>query len=393
MVKAKLCPVLIFNFLLLSFCLSQNLYSAEDPQVTNVVDNNNIIITEFMPNPEGENEWVEVFNNSELTLNLVGWHIGDNTTSLKDINITIDPNSYGVVDLKTNRFLNNDDGDSVRLVDSNGDEIYSLKYENSEKGLSIALVNGNWIFSNPTKGEKNFVEEVIEEEQKEEEEKESYPDNILITEFFACPNSGDSEWIELYNENDFKASLVGWKVDDVDGGSSPKIFSADIDKKSYYKVEYSGLNNSGDEVRLLNPDGDVVDNATYGGCLKGFSHALSKGIWSLTLSTTPGEENIIALPQEEEEKDDSLDKETDKKIEDQSPPESFEEVGEVLGISSFKIERALPQKFGFLKEVRDQKLSYGNYKGVVLEKEAKKVPLTTVGGFATFFIALTLLFI
>lgn len=92
---------------------------------------------------------------------------------------------------------------------------------------------------------------------------------VLINEFVAAPSSGP-EWIELYNTTGNDLDISGHYIDDVGGGGgSPRVIPAStiITAGGYYVLETSGLlNNSGDEVRFLDPaQTTVLDSTTYGG--------------------------------------------------------------------------------------------------------------------------------
>ena len=79
-------------------------------------------------------------------------------------------------------------------------------------------------------------------------------DNVYISEVMVYPESGQSEWIELYNGNDFSVSLNNWYIDDIEnGGSTPKQFSQQIIAKGYAVITFSSslFNNDQDNVRLL----------------------------------------------------------------------------------------------------------------------------------------------
>jgi hypothetical protein len=87
--------------------------------------------------------------------------------------------------------------------------------------------------------------------------------------------SSSDEWIELYNPSSQDISLNGWRLYDTDG--SPDItLSGTIDAGGYYLLErddedttdvtadqiYSGtLSNSGEVLRLYDPNGNIVDTA------------------------------------------------------------------------------------------------------------------------------------
>jgi hypothetical protein len=80
------------------------------------------------------------------------------------------------------------------------------------------------------------------------------------------PPTGEQEWVEIYNDNDFPASLNNWFIDDLEnGGSSPKIFSLMIYAKSYGVLDLTSsmFNNDGDSVRLLDFNKDSKDDFEY----------------------------------------------------------------------------------------------------------------------------------
>jgi len=93
----------------------------------------------------------------------------------------------------------------------------------------------------------------------------SYSD-IYISEFLPYPENSD-EWVELYNDNDFEVILNGWYIDDIENdGSSPKQISGTVSSKSYkqfFLLSNAYLNNSGDDVRLLNGSQDERDATSF----------------------------------------------------------------------------------------------------------------------------------
>jgi hypothetical protein len=82
----------------------------------------------------------------------------------------------------------------------------------------------------------------------------------------AYPESGGTEWVELYNDNHFPVTLTNWYIDDGENtGSTPKLFSMNILAKSYssFDLATSMFNNDGDEVRLLDPTKQLKDSFEY----------------------------------------------------------------------------------------------------------------------------------
>lgn len=99
-------------------------------------------------------------------------------------------------------------------------------------------------------------------------------DNIYISEIMPYPDTGQNEWVELYNANNETAHLEQWFIDDQeDGGSYPKQFSIVIAPNTYVTIELKSslFNNQGDIVRLLDSDKLQKDSVEYGKTEKGES--------------------------------------------------------------------------------------------------------------------------
>ena len=104
------------------------------------------IINEFMADPlEDEPEWVEVYNRSEETINLAGWKVGDATSLTPPLNtyrldpgsfVLITPDSSALIDrfgasiniIQTPLPALNNNGDQIRLINSNGTTVDSFRY-------------------------------------------------------------------------------------------------------------------------------------------------------------------------------------------------------------------------------------------------------------------------
>jgi len=111
------------------------------------------------------------------------------------------------------------------------------------------------------------------------------------------------EFIELYNHGPGEVYLRGWWLDDAaEGGSSPgDLPGVTIPEHGYaaFFRSFTGvaLNDGGDSVRLLAPDGRLIDqvsylsvrayNLSYGRLPDGSGH-MAYGLWP-----TPGEANLL----------------------------------------------------------------------------------------------------
>jgi hypothetical protein len=119
-----------------------------------------------------------------------------------------------------------------------------------------------------------------------------------LNEFLANPKTlYDDEWIELYNSGSASADLAGWKLDDGEGGGSPHTLSAGsiVAPGGYLVVDLSTalLNNDGDILRLIRPDGVAVDSTSFTGSAPDASRSRSSdGAWYDGGEPTPGEPNL-----------------------------------------------------------------------------------------------------
>ena len=126
------------------------------------------------------------------------------------------------------------------------------------------------------------------------------PQRIFINEYMPAPPSGQKEYIELYNANDVSADVSGWQLDDVEGGSRPYTLPAGslIPARGLLLVRRNfGLNNSGDAVRLLAPDGSLRDSHIYDHARKGGAWSRmgdGASIWTEKYPPSPGQPNVAA---------------------------------------------------------------------------------------------------
>lgn len=131
----------------------------------------------------------------------------------------------------------------------------------------------------------------------------SYSDGIFINEVMPSPEGADetSEWIELFNSNNFIVDLSGWKIKDIEGILKEYTFPADtqIAGKGYLTIKRGdskiSLNNDGDGVLLIFPGGKIADTAEFRDAKKGMSYNKVEQGWQWSLSPTPQTSNLILL--------------------------------------------------------------------------------------------------
>lgn len=276
-----------------------------------------VVINEFLPDPpDGEEEWIELYNNTQKEIDLTGWYIEEGSGAQTFLSGKILPRGFFVVE-KIKGYLNNS-GDIIFLKDKTGKIIDKVTYGNFDDGniednapttkdpYSIARVfdgkdtdqdNLDFKISNPTKGAKNQVLGSI-----------SFVSGIVINEILPNPKGDDSEneFIELKNLNNFDVDLENWYLQDLSNTKfvlSSKKISTKIPKNGflviYRKDSKIALNNTGkDCLKLFQPDGTLVDSVCYSGkILEDVSFARTqKGDFEWTEKLTPGTENIILKP-------------------------------------------------------------------------------------------------
>jgi hypothetical protein len=86
----------------------------------------------------------------------------------------------------------------------------------------------------------------------------------VINELLSDPGVENEEFVELYNTSNFEINLAGATLRD--GGGSLTILDGFIGAKGFFIVEKpkGNLNNSADEVFLIDPNGVIVDSVSYG---------------------------------------------------------------------------------------------------------------------------------
>ena len=128
-----------------------------------------------------------------------------------------------------------------------------------------------------------------------------YPEGIIINEIMPSPEGSDEmeEWFEIFNKNDFEIDLQGWQITDNAGKTNIYTFPAGIKISANGSLILSRqetkitLNNEGDGLNLIQPDGKIADSISYGKATLGQSYG-------------PGAADIIPAaikPSEETKKD------------------------------------------------------------------------------------------
>ncbi len=285
-------------------------FDVPTPGASNTVimpNGDSVLINEFLPDPNTlyTEEWIELYNPTDKTVNVSGYVLDDITTG--GTNPFVIPMStyipaFGFLVLtQTNTSIGlNNAGDTVNYLAPDGVTLLdSYTYTSSSDDVSYGReTDGSTIwttFDTPTPGESNTGSS-------------NNADSILINEFLPDPNTLYSEeWIELYNPLDVDVDISGYIIDDITtGGTAPYTIPAStiISAHGFYLLFQSNtsiaLNNAGDTVNYIKPDGTtILDSYTYSSSADDISYGREtdgSSVWITFDSPTPGASNAGAMP-------------------------------------------------------------------------------------------------
>ena len=122
----------------------------------------------------------------------------------------------------------------------------------------------------------------------------NYP-GLELSELFPDPTDSQSdsndEFIEIFNPNNQDVDLTGWKLKDESGTEYiiKNNFIPANERLAIFVIDSKlTLNNTGDSVQLINPNGEVVDESTnYGDAIEGLGWIKINGVWNWAESATP----------------------------------------------------------------------------------------------------------
>ncbi len=137
-----------------------------------------------------------------------------------------------------------------------------------------------------------------------------YPLGVIINEILPDPegiSDTEGEYIEIFNKNSFEVDLSGWKITDTIG--KPTIYTFPKGKTInpgrflilFWPETKITLNNlDGDSLKLIQPDGTIIDEVNYEKAIKGQSYNRTDSGWVWSTILTLGSENIVLIQKTEE---------------------------------------------------------------------------------------------
>lgn len=295
-------------------------------------------INELLPNPEGsdsEYEFIELYNSGTSDIDLVDWILSDASRKYiiksDDLGSTIiESGGYFVFPRTISKIaLNNSSPETVTLADPNGnisDEVY---YEPPvPEGRSYNLSEGKWCWSNIlTPNKKNIIEQSEDPPEKdapdetnlnpEPDTKETeilydFSELILITELLPNPEGPDAEeeFIEIANFDNKEISLLGWELTDTKAyfEITEPLLIAPGEYLTFGRTDTKiALNNSSEQVFLIDPSENIVSGVYYSKAKEGLSWSRIENSdnWAWSTIMTPEKENTIEVIEEEAEEETS----------------------------------------------------------------------------------------
>lgn len=129
----------------------------------------NIVLNELLPDPQtplsdSKDEYIELYNDSDVAASLEGWSLRDKTNHVFKLGqLQIDAHGYVVLKSAVTKISLNNDGDEISLIDPSGTVVDSSpNYGNAKPGLTWGLSDGVWAWlSEPTPGSSNAAPIVI----------------------------------------------------------------------------------------------------------------------------------------------------------------------------------------------------------------------------------------
>ncbi len=126
-----------------------------------------IVLNEILASPAGAdetNEWIEIFNQNNFSVDLSNWRIFDTVGSVKTyvfpLGTKIPAQNYLILERPVSKIVLNNEADGLKLSQPSGQAIDEVVYEKAPLGQSYNRTeNNDWAWSSSlTPGSKNIVE-------------------------------------------------------------------------------------------------------------------------------------------------------------------------------------------------------------------------------------------
>ena len=160
-----------------NFSFSNNTTTEEKENETVEEKATYLIITEFLPNPEGKdiNEFIEIYNPEDYIQKLDEVILVVGAKKIKLVG-EIKPKEYKAFYKNDLNFNIRNKGEEISLINKDGKEIFYIKYKgNAPKGLSFSRDDkGKWHWAIPTPNKPNIFEENLKRNSNTNNSQEVY---------------------------------------------------------------------------------------------------------------------------------------------------------------------------------------------------------------------------
>lgn len=268
-------------------------------------------ITEFLPNPTGDDggqEVVELYNYGSEVVNLKDWVLDDIETWPASSNAFVLPEQslgvgqYLAVTIPAGKFgLNNTGGDVLTLFGPTGTVISNVVYSGTAaENKTYSLVDGEWSWTTPSLGTANPAlpaedpeDPPVDDPPEDEPDPEPAPIGLIISELYPAPLPSANEFVELFNGTSGPLNLKTFKL--AIGNRVASLPDLLVPSNGYYAVSGAELKlplaDAGKTIQLIAEDGSVLQEVTYPKAIKGQSYAFFDDSFMWTSIVTPGTEN------------------------------------------------------------------------------------------------------
>jgi DNA/RNA endonuclease YhcR with UshA esterase domain len=307
-----------------------------------------VVINEFVPDPaDEETEFVEIFNKRNESIDLDGWFLYDGSGAKTVLSGSLE--KYFIIEKPAGNL--NNAGDLITLkwgdviidqatygnwkdgqIDDNAPTASDPKSV-ARKGDGFNTFNNKNDFAvtaTITKGGANVIADVDVSSTETQNIifPQNYSSDIIINEILPHPlgDEDNGEFIELFNKGDKEVNLENWilsdssarkyaikKINTTDSGiassaQTPSRNDSVIKPQGYFVVYRKdtriALNNSGDEVKLYQPNAITpAQIVKYEKTIEGQSYNIRNAtssplVWEWSEITTPGAQNNIKISHE-----------------------------------------------------------------------------------------------
>ena len=272
------------------------------------INPSDVVVNELVSNPaENKVEFVELYNNTNESINLNDWWIEDESESKTYLTGNIPANQFYTIEKPDGRL--NNSGDIVKLFAKNEEKIDQVEYKDNntipQEGESLARKtdgkdnNNNSldfkITTKITKDSSNIIEQPEQTKEKtkpdSKNKKEPKPTtntninkNIKIIELLPSPLGKDkkSEYITIKNLSDQQTNLKNWELSDQADNNyifKDQNLTANQKLKLHRKTTNIALNNGQESVKLIAPKDTLVDKISYEDAKTGKVYVLNNKKW------------------------------------------------------------------------------------------------------------------